>query len=168
MGSGGERSEPTDQNAFIINNKKVSKNHAKKSKKMKSVKKSSKKFSKCKKLQKLPGLPVKGKSVPPSHIVWIYHRLTSTKSVLRQASTRLARAEILKSLVGVLEGRVKKRKLSAFEAEFKFEVVQSVGSLRSPPDPKNYAYCNNLQQKYSVFMAFFLIFKQKLILLLYD
>ena len=119
-------------------------------------------------MQNLPGLPGNQKSVPPSHIVWFYHRLTSTKSVLRQASTRLARAEILKSLVGVLEGRVKKRKSSAFEAEFNFEVGQSVGSLRSPPDPKNYAYYNNLQQKYSVFMAFFFIFKQKLILLLYD
>ena len=95
-------------------------------------------------MQNLPGLPGNGKSVPPSHIVWFYHRLTSTKSVLRQASTRLARAEILKSLVGVLEGRVKKRKSSAFEAEFEFEVVQSVGSLRSPPEPKNLIFQRNM------------------------
>ena len=45
---------------------------------------------------------------------------------LRQASTRLARAEMLTSLVGLVEGRVKKRKSSAFEAEFKFEVGRSV------------------------------------------
>ena len=105
-------------------------------KKSKSVKKFSKKIPKCKKVQNLPGLPGNGKSVPPSHIVRIYPRLTSTKSVLRQASTRLARAEILTFLVGLVERRVKKRKSSAFEAEFNFEVGQSVGSLRSPPDLK--------------------------------
>ena len=79
---------------------------------------------------------MKQKSVPPSHIVRIYSKLTSTKSVLRLTCTRLARAEILTFLVGLVERRVKKRKSSAFEAEFNFEVGQSVGSLRSPPDPK--------------------------------
>ena len=106
-------------------------------KKIKSDKKFVKKIKKSKKVQNLPGLPGNEKSVPPSHIVRFYHRLTSTKSVLRQACTRLARAEILTFLVGLVERRVKKRKSSAFEAEFKFEVGQSVGSLRSPPEPKN-------------------------------
>ena len=55
---------------------------------------------------------------------------------LRQASTRLARAEILTFLVGLVERRVKKRKSSAFEAELEFAVGGSVGSLREPPDLK--------------------------------
>ena len=133
---GGERSEPPNnkKNCQKLSSKKCQKISPKNSKNCQKI---TPKFKKCKKLQNWPGLPVKQKSVPPSHIVRIYHRLTSTKSVLRQASTRLARAEILKSLVGLVERRVKKRKSSAFEAEFKFEVGQSVGSLRSPPEPKN-------------------------------
>ena len=78
-----------------------------------------------------------------TNIVRIYCRLTSTKSVLRLTCTRLARAEILKSLVGLVERRVKKRKSSAFEAELEFAVGGSVGSLREPPDPKTGLASNN-------------------------
>ena len=139
MDSGGRRAQRADRQPKNGNRKSVKKSLQKNPnpKNAKTVKKSSKKIPKCKKLQNWPGLPGNGKSVPPSHIVRIYHRLTSTKSVLRQASTRLARAEILTFLVGLVERRVKKRKSSAFEAEFNFEVGQSVGSLRSPPSPKN-------------------------------
>ena len=92
-GMGGERSEPP-------NNKKTVKNSLQKKcqkitpKNSKNCQKITPKFKKCKKLQNWPGLPVKQKSVPPSHIVRFYPQPTSTKSVLRQASTRLARAEI--------------------------------------------------------------------------
>ena len=142
---GGRRAQRADRQPKNDNNKICQKISPKKSKsvkkispkKSKSVKKSWKKIPKCKKVQNLPGLPGNGKSVAPSHIVRFYPRLTSTKSVLRLTCTRLARAEILTFLVGLVERRVKKRKSSAFEAEFKFEVGQSVGSLRSPPSPKN-------------------------------
>ena len=131
----------------------MSKNHAKKicqkitRKKIKSDKKSVKKIKKCKKLQNLPGLPGNEKSVPPSHIVRIYPRLTSTKSVLRLSSTRLNRAEILKSLPDLLATYLKKEKLSAFDAEFEFSVGLSVGSLRSPPEPENAGFIYFLLHK---------------------
>ena len=112
-------------------------------KKIKSDKKFVKKIKKSKKVQNLPGLPGNEKSVPPSHIVRFYHRLTSTKSVLRQASTRLTRAEILKSLLDLLATYFKNEKLSASNFEFEFAEFESVGSLRSPPEPKNplYKWC---------------------------
>ena len=57
-----------------------------------------------------------------SHIVRIYHRLTSTKSVLRLTCTRLNRAEMLKSLLDLLATYLKKEKLSAFDFEFELVV----------------------------------------------
>ena len=122
-----EASRPTDQKLAFLLLKSVKKSLRKnlsknRSKNAKSVKKFVEKFKKCKKLQNLPGLPGNRKSVPPSHIVRIYPRLTSTKSVLRQASTRLARAEILKSLLDLLATYFKNEKLSASNFEFEFAV----------------------------------------------
>ena len=124
----------------------MSKNQSKNSKNCQKI---SPKFKKCKKLQNCLSLPGKQKSVPPSHMVRFYHRLTSTKSVLRQASTRLNRADFLewffdnfsfyffRFFFGVIFWQFFFLFFSGFFGvifcKFLFIFFLSVGALRAPP-----------------------------------